>query len=120
MTTAEESVESTEPVVDTSDVRTSIDTSNINTTRLDLTRTLSCKWASGVGARIGCVRDYPVELQSQALEKVNLSPSSNPSPPYSKGDLPIPSPRPGSTVRVSPRLSRMGIPSPRVSPSGAN
>lgn len=114
-TTEDDSVESTKLVVDTSDVRTSIDTSNINATRLDLTRTLSCKWASGVGARIGCVRDYPMELQSQALEKVNLSPSSNPSPPYSKGDSPIPSPRPGLTVRVSPRLSRMGIPSPRVS-----
>lgn len=32
------------------------------------------KWTSGAGARIGCVRDYPAELQSRALEQVNLSP----------------------------------------------
>ncbi|KAL8522245.1 hypothetical protein ACS0TY_012400 [Phlomoides rotata] len=97
--------------------RKAIDTSNINAARLELTKTLSRKWSSGVGPRIGCVRDYPMDLQSQALEKVNLSPTLNPSPRYSKSDFPIPSPRPSSRVRLSPRLSLMGIPSPRMSPS---
>ncbi|KAH6761323.1 calmodulin-binding family protein [Perilla frutescens var. frutescens] len=119
-TTEEDGMESNGPVIDATNARASIDTSNINATRLDLTRALSCKWSSGVGPRIGCVRDYPVELQSQALERVHLSPTTNPSPSYSKSDCPIPSPRPSSTVRVSPRLSRMGIPSPRVSPSIAH
>lgn len=75
----------------------------------DHAKRLSCKWSSGYGPRIGCVRDYPVELQAQALEQVNLSPRV--SPAYSYG--PIPSPRPSPRVRVSPRLAYMGIPSPR-------
>ncbi|KAK4412632.1 IQ domain-containing protein IQM4 [Sesamum alatum] len=93
-----------------------INTTNINATRLELTKTLSCKWTSGVGPRIGCVRDYPVELQSQALEKVNLSPTLNPSACYSKTHAPIPSPRPSPKIRLSPRLANMGLPSPRLSP----
>ncbi|CAN0891072.1 IQ domain-containing protein IQM2 [Linum grandiflorum] len=39
-----------------------------------LGRQLSCKWTTGAGPRIGCVRDYPSELQFRALEQVNLSP----------------------------------------------
>ncbi|KAK4366258.1 hypothetical protein RND71_014138 [Anisodus tanguticus] len=79
----------------------------------DLSKRLSCKWTSGVGPRIGCVRDYPMDLQSQALETVNLSPRVNLSRP--KNYYPIPSPRPSPKIRVSPRLAYMGIPSPRVS-----
>ncbi|GKV15353.1 hypothetical protein SLEP1_g26148 [Rubroshorea leprosula] len=41
-----------------------------------LGKQLSCKWTTGAGPRIGCVRDYPLELQSRALEQVNLSPRS--------------------------------------------
>ncbi|XP_027073108.1 IQ domain-containing protein IQM2 [Coffea eugenioides] len=37
---------------------------------------LSCKWSTGAGPRIGCLRDYPSELQSHALEQANLSPRS--------------------------------------------
>nr|GMD44549.1 IQ domain-containing protein IQM2-like [Ipomoea batatas] len=37
---------------------------------------LSCKWSTGAGPRIGCVRDYPSQLQSHALEEVSLSPRS--------------------------------------------
>ncbi|KVI08319.1 hypothetical protein Ccrd_013312, partial [Cynara cardunculus var. scolymus] len=44
-----------------------------------LGRQLSCKWSTGAGPRIGCLRDYPTELQSQALEEANLSPRSAPS-----------------------------------------
>ncbi|KAH0880923.1 hypothetical protein HID58_068317 [Brassica napus] len=41
-----------------------------------LGKQLSCKWTTGAGPRIGCVRDYPSELQFQALEQVHLSPRS--------------------------------------------
>lgn len=79
---------------------------------------LSCKWASGVGPRIGCVRDYPMELQFKALEKMNLSPNNNgskvPQGGPSWSNFPIPSPRPSPRVRMSPRLAYMGLPSPRI------
>ncbi|KAL6648077.1 hypothetical protein ACP70R_012301 [Stipagrostis hirtigluma subsp. patula] len=39
-----------------------------------LGKQLSFRWTTGAGPRIGCVRDYPSELQLQALEQVNLSP----------------------------------------------
>ncbi|KAK8615260.1 hypothetical protein V6N13_069037 [Hibiscus sabdariffa] len=42
-----------------------------------LGKQLSCKWTTGAGPRIGCVRDFPSELQFRALEQVNLSPRSN-------------------------------------------
>ncbi|KAF6155217.1 hypothetical protein GIB67_019743 [Kingdonia uniflora] len=41
-----------------------------------LGKQLSFKWTTGAGPRIGCVRDYPPELQFHALEKMNLSPRS--------------------------------------------
>ncbi|KAJ8770152.1 hypothetical protein K2173_011247 [Erythroxylum novogranatense] len=46
------------------------------TNSYQLGKQLSCKWTTGAGPRIGCVRDYPSKLQFQALEKVNLSPRS--------------------------------------------
>ncbi|GMQ03711.1 hypothetical protein CsSME_00049408 [Camellia sinensis var. sinensis] len=81
----------------------------------NLAKHLSCKWTSGVGPRIGCVRDYPTDLQSLALEKVNLSPRVTPGRSWSS--IPIPSPRPSRKMRLSPRLAYMGLPSPRVSSS---
>lgn len=73
---------------------------------------LSSKWTSGTGPRIGCVRDYPTELQFRALEQVNLSPR------VVNGDFnfssPIPSPRPSPNIRLSPRIAHMGLPSPRT------
>ncbi|XXG57108.1 hypothetical protein AAC387_Pa03g4346 [Persea americana] len=74
---------------------------------------LSCKWSTGTGPRIGCVRDYPTALQFRALEKVNLSPRVTPAAPGTNLG-PIPSPRPSPKVRISPRLACMGLPSPRV------
>ncbi|KAK4746807.1 hypothetical protein SAY87_025844 [Trapa incisa] len=79
----------------------------------DISKRLITKWTTGHGPRIGCVRDYPAELQSQALERVKLSPRVASGPPSFYG--PIPSPRPSPKVMVSPRLSCMGIPSPRTS-----
>ncbi|KAI4377447.1 hypothetical protein MLD38_015070 [Melastoma candidum] len=75
-------------------------------------RRLSCRWTTGTGPRIGCVRDYPAELQTRALEQVNLSPRVAHGPFVGFG--PIPSPRPSPKLRVSPRLSYMGLPSPRT------
>ncbi|KAF8034143.1 hypothetical protein BT93_C0421 [Corymbia citriodora subsp. variegata] len=80
--------------------------------KFDFARRMSCKWSTGAGPRIGCVRDYPVELQSRALEQVNLSPRVTPGAFGGYG--PIPSPRPSPKVRLSPRLSGMGLPSPRT------
>ncbi|KEH32502.1 hypothetical protein MtrunA17_Chr4g0071041 [Medicago truncatula] len=74
-------------------------------------RRLSCKWSTGAGPRIGCVRDYPEHLQSKALEQVSLSPRPSSSRLNKFG--PIPSPRPSPKVRMSPRLVYMGLPSPR-------
>ncbi|KAL1805234.1 hypothetical protein ACET3Z_028302 [Daucus carota] len=79
-----------------------------------MARHLSRKWTSGAGARIGCVRDYPTELQFQALEQVNLSPTRVASGPTYGNYGPIPSPRPSPKVRLSPGLSYMGLPSPRT------
>ncbi|TYH57518.1 hypothetical protein ES332_D08G095200v1 [Gossypium tomentosum] len=79
---------------------------------------LSCKWSSGVGPQLGCVNDYPKELQSQALEQVNLSPRIEHGRFGNCG--PIPSPRPSPKIRVSPRLAYMGLPIPRVSVMAAN
>lgn len=84
----------------------------------DLTKRLSCKWSTGTGPRIGCVRDYPLALQSRALEQVNLSPRV--APGAFGGYGPIPSPRPSPKVRMSPRLSGMGLPSPRTMIASAN
>ncbi|KAI6681992.1 hypothetical protein NL676_035873 [Syzygium grande] len=84
----------------------------------DLAKRMSCKWSTGAGPRIGCVRDYPTELRSRALEQVNLSPRVAPGAFGSYG--PIPSPRPSPKVRLSPRLSGMGLPSPRTIIASAN
>ncbi|KAI7726222.1 hypothetical protein M8C21_008566, partial [Ambrosia artemisiifolia] len=52
--------------------------SHKGTKSFQLGRQLSCKWSTGAGPRIGCLRDYPTELQSHALEQANLSPKSAP------------------------------------------
>ncbi|KAK4404996.1 IQ domain-containing protein IQM6 [Sesamum angolense] len=46
-----------------------------------LANQLSCKWTTGAGPRIGCVRDYPSELQFRVMEEVCLSPRSTFSSP---------------------------------------
>nr|XP_043616409.1 IQ domain-containing protein IQM1-like [Erigeron canadensis] len=66
----------------------------------------SPRWTSGTGPRIGCVRDYPIKLQSQALEQVNLSPRMATN--NASSSRPIPSPRPSPCVHLSPRLVNMG------------
>ncbi|CAJ2677418.1 unnamed protein product [Trifolium pratense] len=50
--------------------------SHKETKSYQLGKQLSFKWTTGAGPRIGCVRDYPCELQFRALEQVNLSPRS--------------------------------------------
>ncbi|MED6208895.1 IQ domain-containing protein iqm6 [Stylosanthes scabra] len=45
---------------------------------------LSSKWTTGAGPRIGCLRDYPAELQFRILEHQHLSPKRGRTTP-SKG-----------------------------------
>ncbi|XVF26982.1 hypothetical protein REPUB_Repub14bG0067400 [Reevesia pubescens] len=81
------------------------------------------KWSTGVGPRIGCVRDYPAELQFKALEQVNLSPRPRAKPGAGLSSLtcgPIPSPRPSPNLHLSPRLAYLGLVSPRVRVSAGN
>ncbi|XP_051181481.1 IQ domain-containing protein IQM1 [Lolium perenne] len=68
---------------------------------------LTCRWSTGTGPRIRCVRDYPQDLQSRALEHVNLSPRLAGSP--SRKRDPVPSPRPSPGMILSPRLSSVGF-----------
>lgn len=63
-----------------------------------LGKQLSSKWCTGVGPRIGCVRDYPSELRLLALEQVNLSPRH-------AGPSRLGSPRFGSPQVGSPRFT---------------
>ncbi|KAL3642920.1 hypothetical protein CASFOL_013735 [Castilleja foliolosa] len=83
-----------------------------------LAKRMSCKWSTGAGPRIGCVREYPAELQFRALEQLNLSPRLANGPITNYG--PIPSPRPSPKVRLSPRVAYMGLPSPRERIPAAN
>ncbi|PQM40862.1 IQ domain-containing protein IQM6 [Prunus yedoensis var. nudiflora] len=39
-----------------------------------LAQQLTSRWTTGAGPRIGCMRDYPSELQFRVLEQANLSP----------------------------------------------
>ena len=78
---------------------------------------LSCRWTTGVGPRIGCVRDYPTDLQSKALEQVNLSPR------VAAGFVnygPIPSPRPSPKIHLSPGIAGIGLPLPSPRPMSAS
>ncbi|WVZ96899.1 hypothetical protein U9M48_042479 [Paspalum notatum var. saurae] len=67
----------------------------------------TCRWSTGTGPRIRCVRDYPQDLQSRALEQVNLSPRLTGS--RSRKRDPVPSPRPSPTMILSPRLASVGF-----------
>ncbi|XP_022720909.1 IQ domain-containing protein IQM1-like [Durio zibethinus] len=89
------------------------------TVAYDLGKAVKYKWSTGVGPRIGCVRDYPAQLQFKALEQVNLSPRVKPGhPSLTCGS--IPSPRPSPNVHLSPRLAYLGLVSPRVRVSARN
>eukprot|EP00268_Persea_americana_P005236 TRINITY_DN11756_c1_g2_i1.p1 TRINITY_DN11756_c1_g2~~TRINITY_DN11756_c1_g2_i1.p1 ORF type:complete len:576 (+),score=125.71 TRINITY_DN11756_c1_g2_i1:96-1730(+) len=63
-----------------------------------LGKQLSCKWTTGAGPRIGCVRDYPTELQFRALEQVNLSPRSAGNPRACSSPRNMMSPRPKTLI----------------------
>ncbi|CAA0842108.1 calmodulin-binding family protein [Striga hermonthica] len=80
-----------------------------------LARRMSRKWSTGLGPRIGCVREYPAELQFRALEHVKLSPKVS-----FRNYGPIPSPRPSPKIRLSPRVAHLGLPSPRTPIPTAN
>ena len=79
---------------------------------------LSWTWTTGLGPRIGCVREYPTKLQVQALEQLHLSPRVTHARSAEK--VPIPSPRPSPKIHLSPRLVRLGLQSPRVHVTPSN
>lgn len=63
---------------------------------------LPCRWSTGTGPRIRCVRDYPQDLQSRALEHVNLSPRLAAAGwRRRRGRGPVPSPRPSPDDTVA-------------------
>ncbi|CAJ2672952.1 IQ domain-containing protein IQM6 [Trifolium pratense] len=64
-----------------------------------LANQLSTKWTTGAGPRIGCMRDYPKELQFFILEQQNLSPRTRTA---------APSPRPPLS-RFSPHVASVPI-----------
>ncbi|KAF0933340.1 hypothetical protein E2562_017962 [Oryza meyeriana var. granulata] len=66
-----------------------------------LGKQLSFQWSTGAGPRIGCVRDYPSELQFRALEEVSLSPRGGRSTRFS-------SPRPSPLTPNSIPVARFG------------
>ncbi|KAI7749204.1 hypothetical protein M8C21_028259, partial [Ambrosia artemisiifolia] len=77
----EEDDEETEPTLEDTVPKKSIlqrIDSHKGTKSFQLGRQLSCKWSTGAGPRIGCLRDYPTKLQSHALEQANLSPRNAP------------------------------------------
>ncbi|XP_062216697.1 IQ domain-containing protein IQM4-like isoform X2 [Phragmites australis] len=78
---------------------------------------LSFRWTTGVGPRIGCVRDYPPELQFRSLEQVSLSPRGGTGParfgtPRQSPCAPLVSPTPGGLD--SPLYAAMGTPTSRL------
>jgi hypothetical protein len=81
-------------------------------TSYQLGKQLSSKWCTGAGPRIGCVRDYPSELQLLALEQVNLSPRC--AGPSRFGSPRFGSPQVGSPQIRSPRFGSPRFGSPQV------
>ncbi|KAL5974957.1 hypothetical protein ACLOJK_031633 [Asimina triloba] len=82
---------------------------------------LSFKWASGLGPRIVCVRDYPSELQFRALEEMLLSPRSSGSRPYTPragfSPMKLGSPRPFNTSHSPNPLPSPGPFHSRLNPN---
>ncbi|WVZ55607.1 hypothetical protein U9M48_006247 [Paspalum notatum var. saurae] len=83
---------------------------------------LSFRWTTGAGPRIGCVRDYPPELQFRSLEQVSLSPRAGAgaarlgigtTTPRQSPCAPLVSPAPAGGLG-SPLYSGTGTPSPRL------
>ncbi|XP_062209995.1 IQ domain-containing protein IQM2-like isoform X2 [Phragmites australis] len=78
---------------------------------------LSFRWTTGAGPRIGCVRDYPPELQFRSLEQVSLSPRGGAGParygtPWHSPCAPLVSPTPGGLG--SPLYGVAGTPTSRL------
>ncbi|TVU48264.1 hypothetical protein EJB05_07894 [Eragrostis curvula] len=80
---------------------------------------LSFRWTTGVGPRIGCVRDYPPELQFRSLEQVSLSPRGGAGParfgttPRQSPCAPLSSPTPGGPLG-STLYAAVGTPTSRL------
>ncbi|XP_007014678.2 PREDICTED: IQ domain-containing protein IQM2 [Theobroma cacao] len=77
-----------------------------------LGKQLSCKWTTGAGPRIGCVRDYPSELQFRALEQVNLSPrsASDTKSYFSPRSASSPSPKVSTPAGATEEMRTLSLP----------
>lgn len=82
---------------------------------------LSFRWTTGAGPRIGCVRDYPPELQFRSLEQVCLSPRGGAGPPRlgtttprQSPCAPLVPPTPGGLVSPLYGHGEAGTPAPRL------
>ncbi|KAH0723536.1 hypothetical protein KY285_006080 [Solanum tuberosum] len=69
----DEDEEDYEETIPTEKIMKRIDTHR-RTKSFQLAHQLSCRWTTGAGPRIGCMRDYPAELQVRVMEDVCLSP----------------------------------------------
>ncbi|KAL3327114.1 hypothetical protein AABB24_037683 [Solanum stoloniferum] len=69
----DEDEEDYEETIPTEKIMKRIDTHR-RTKSFQLAHQLSCRWTTGAGPRIGCMRDYPAELQFRVMEDVCLSP----------------------------------------------
>ncbi|MCD7449320.1 hypothetical protein HAX54_051260 [Datura stramonium] len=69
----DEDEEDYEETIPTEKIMKRIDTHR-RTKSFQLAHQLSCRWTTGAGPRIGCMRDYPPELQLRVMEEVCLSP----------------------------------------------
>lgn len=76
-------------------------------TNVENNKALSSKWTTGVGPRIGYVREYPPKLQLQALEHLNPSPRVNNGTFENKTT--IPSLRASPEAHLSHRLENMEL-----------
>ncbi|CAN4118632.1 unnamed protein product [Withania somnifera] len=69
----DEDEEEYEDAIPTEKIMKRID-SHRRTKSFQLANQLSCRWTTGAGPRIGCMRDYPAELQFRVMEDICLSP----------------------------------------------
>ncbi|KAL5808521.1 hypothetical protein ACOSQ3_029212 [Xanthoceras sorbifolium] len=71
-----------------------------------LAQQLSSRWSTGAGPRIGCMRDYPSELQFWVLEQANLSPRARSGSPRTRSLFSPKVPTPTSFRREAGTLAR--------------
>lgn len=71
-----------------------------------LAQQLTSRWTTGAGPRIGCMRDYPSELQFRVLEQANLSPRRTGRSPRPLLPSPLSTERIAGKSPLGPRKSK--------------